>query len=69
MNNDDIPDYDKIKAKENPMESVVAKFDSMGYTAEQAFMAFDWDGDEVLTISEIKDGLRANNINLMDHEL
>lgn len=32
-------------------------------------MAFDWDCDEVLTISEIKDGLKANNIELMDHEL
>lgn len=32
-------------------------------------MAFDWDCDEVLTISEIKDGLKVNNIELMDHEL
>lgn len=40
----------------------------MGYTAEQAFLAFDWDGDEVLTIAEIKEGFRANNINLQDHE-
>jgi Ca2+-binding EF-hand superfamily protein len=31
-------------------------------------MAFDWDGDEVLTIQEIKDGMRANNIRLMDDE-
>lgn len=31
-------------------------------------MAFDWDGDEVLTIDEIKEGMRANNIRLMDDE-
>lgn len=64
MRNEDIPDYDKIKQPENPLESVVAKLESMGYTAEQAFLAFDWDGDEVLTIAEIKEGFRANNINL-----
>ena len=50
------------------MEAIVAKLDLMGYSAEQAFMAFDWDGDEVLTIQEIKDGLRANGIKLFDHE-
>lgn len=50
------------------MEAIVAKLDLMGYSAEQAFMAFDWDGDEVLTIQEIKDGLRANGIKLFDNE-
>lgn len=31
-------------------------------------MAFDEDCDEVLTIQEIKDGLRINDINLTDTE-
>ena len=31
-NNVDIPDYDKIKARENPLDPVVKKFEENGYT-------------------------------------
>lgn len=68
VSNNDIPDYDKIKTPPNPLESVVAKFESQGWSAEDAFMAFDFDCDEVLTIEEIKDGCLANNIVLNDSE-
>ncbi len=68
VHNDDIPDYDTIKDKANPMEAIVQKLEEQGYTAQQAFDAFDWDGDEVLTISEIKDGMQANKISLLDSE-
>ena len=40
----------------------------MGWSAEDAFVAFDFDCDEVLTIEEIKDGCLANNIILNDSE-
>lgn len=50
------------------MEAIVQKLEEQGYTAQQAFDAFDWDGDEVLTISEIKDGMQANKISLQDSE-
>jgi hypothetical protein len=68
LTNDDIPDFDKIKERENPLDSIVTKFEEKGYTPSQAFMAFDDDCDEVLTIQEIKDGLRINDINLTDTE-
>ena len=48
---EDIPDFDKIaKERENPLDSIVKKFESKGITLEQAFNLFDEDGDEVLTI-------------------
>lgn len=30
----DIPDYDKIVQRDNPLDSVVKKFESKGYTPE-----------------------------------
>ena len=56
----DIPDFDKIaQEKENPLDSVVKKIEAKGMTVEQAFDLFDDDGDEVLTITEIKEGIKA----------
>ena len=50
----DIPDYDKIAERPNPLEPVVAKFADNGYEPiSQAFIAFDEDEDGVLTLEEI----------------
>lgn len=65
---DKIPEYAKIKEKENPLESIVEKFESRGYTPEQAFEEFNEDCDEVLTCEEIKEGLRVNKIPLTKEE-
>jgi hypothetical protein len=32
LTNDDIPDFDKIKERENPLDSIVTKFEEKGYT-------------------------------------
>jgi hypothetical protein len=59
MTNDDIPDFDKVKESENPLELIATKFEAKGYLPADLFMAFDYDNDDVLTIQEIKDGLRT----------
>jgi hypothetical protein len=69
INSADIPEYQKIKQRENPLDSVVIKFEEAGYSPESAFMAFDEDCDDVLTIQEIKEGLMFNKIHLNDSEL
>ncbi len=68
LNEGDIPDYDKIKSRENPMDAVVKKFEENGYTPAQAFLAFDQDCDEVLTVAEIGFGLQFHKIKLLDSE-
>lgn len=50
------------------MEPVVRKLEEKGFNAERAFKAFDEDEDEVLTINEIRDGLKFHNVNLLDTE-
>jgi hypothetical protein len=70
MKYDEIPDYDKLEMeKANPLDSVVKKIEDCGYTLEQAFILFDDNGDQVLTIKEIKEGLMHQNIELNDEEM
>ena len=45
------------------------KFEAKGYTPSDLFFAFDEDLDEVLSIQEIKDGLRTEQIELTDTEM
>jgi len=59
ITNEDIPDFDKIKDRENIFELIATKFEAKGYTPSDLFFAFDEDLDEVLSIQEIKDGLRT----------
>jgi hypothetical protein len=54
----DIPDYDKMVGRENPLDVVVRKFEASGYTPEQAFMIFDDNCDELLTKEEITIGIK-----------
>ena len=68
MKSADIPDYDKIAERQNPLDPVVKKFEENGYTPTQAFIAFDEDEDEVLTLEEIKDGVKCLKIDLLDTE-
>jgi N-acetyl-anhydromuramyl-L-alanine amidase AmpD len=59
LNFKDIPDYEKqAQEKDTPLQSLVKKFESYGYTVEQAFHLFDEDGNGLLTCKEIKDGIR-----------
>ena len=44
---DDVPEYAKIAQKQNPLESIVEKFEANGYTPEAAFQAFDDDEDDL----------------------
>lgn len=44
------------------------KLEEKGLNAERAFKAFDEDEDEVLTIQEIKDGLKFYKVPLLDTE-
>ena len=64
----DIPDYDKIKVRENPLEPVVKKLEEKGMTPAQAFGVLDEDEDEVLTKQEITDGLKMLEVDLLDTE-
>lgn len=64
----DIPDYDSLLVRENPLEPVVRKLASKGWTAAQAFKIFDEDEDEVLTIKEIIEGLKFHEVGLLDTE-
>ena len=66
--NEDIPDFDKVREKENVFELIATKFEAKGYNPSELFFAFDIDLDEVLTIQEIKDGLRTEQIELSDTE-
>ena len=68
MKSADIPDYDKLAERENPLDPVVKKFEENGYTVTQAFIAFDDDEDEVLTLEEIKEGVKCLKIDLLDTE-
>lgn len=63
-----IPSYEKLAARANPLEAVVKKFEERGYKPSQAFTIFDDDEDEVLTIQEIKNGMKLMNIDLLDSE-
>lgn len=65
----DIPDYDKIKERANPMDSVVTKFAERGFTPLSVFTILDIeDEDDILTFSEIKNGLKRLKITLLDTE-
>ena len=65
----DIPDYDKIKDRANPLEPVVQKFADRGYTPLSVFTMLDIeDEDDILTFSEIKNGLKRLQITLLDTE-
>jgi hypothetical protein len=43
--------------KKNPMDPIVNAFAKLGYSPADAFTMLDDDGDECLTIKEIKDGM------------
>ena len=65
----DIPNYDKIKERANPMDSVVTKFAERGFTPLSVFTILDIeDEDDILTFSEIKNGLKRLKITLLDTE-
>ena len=65
-----IPLYSEAnEPKENPCESIVRKIADKGYDLESVFYIFDDNADEVLTLQEIKDGLRNQEIELSDSEM
>ena len=64
----DIPLY-KDEEKENPCDSIVRKIAEKGYDLESVFYIFDDNSDEVLTLQEIKDGLKNQEIVLTDSEM
>lgn len=66
---EDIPDFDKLEKKENPLEPVVDKIAARGYTLEQCFTLFDENGDEILSKEEIKEGLKNQEIKLTAQEM
>lgn len=65
---EDIPDYEKV-VKETPLDSLVKKFERNGYTVEQAFNLFDDNNDQLLTVKEIRDGIRDQEIDALDSEV
>ena len=57
------------KEEQNPMKAIVDKFAEKGFNdAENAFDMLDDNGDGVLTIKEIQDGMKFHNILLSDEE-
>lgn len=65
-----IPDYDKVMEKANPLDFLLKKIESIGETAEGLF--YQWDdfgnSDGTLTVEEIKEGCRIKKIPLTDPE-
>lgn len=55
---------DMEPVERNPLEDVVQKFAELGYDAAGAFAMLDDNGDEVLTLEEIKGGMAKENISL-----
>jgi hypothetical protein len=53
-----IPNYDDIKEKDNPLETVVNKIEETGRTLEVLFHELDLDNDHVLTLKEIETGIK-----------
>ena len=69
LKSSDIPDYDKIAERANPLEPVVSKFAERGMTPSDVFTMLDIeDEDDILTLSEIKTGLRRLKVTLLDTE-
>ena len=67
---EDIPDYDKtVKEKDTPMQTLVKRFEECGWTVEQAFDIFDDNGDGVLTVKEIREGFKNEELNVQDSEV
>lgn len=54
--------------KKNPLDPIINKFAEQGYDAEAAFEMLDDNGDEVLTMEEIKEGMKFHRITLTDDE-
>lgn len=54
--------------KVNPLEPIVNKFAEMGYDPEGAFDMLDDNGDGVLTVKEIQDGMKHHRIHLSKDE-
>lgn len=52
----------------NPLEPIVNKFAEMGYDPEGAFDMLDDNGDGVLTVNEIQDGMKHHRIHLAKDE-
>lgn len=48
----------------NPLDPIVNKFAELGYDPEGAFDMLDDNGDGVLTIKEIQDGMKFHKISL-----
>ena len=65
-NKTDLILLDMEPEERNPLEEVVQKFAELGYDAEGAFNMLDDNGDEVLTMEEIKTGMAMHKIKLTD---
>lgn len=66
---EDIPDYDKLEIEKiNPLEPVVKKIEATGNTLEQTFILLDDNCDELLTLLEIKEGLKNMGVSLTTDE-
>ena len=50
--------------KVNPLDPIINKFAELGYDTESAFDVLDDNGDGVLTIKEIQDGMSFHKITL-----
>ena len=54
--------------KENPVDVVVEKIEGQGSTLKQLFCQIDGDGDKILTITEIRNGLAGIQVKLTEED-
>ena len=54
--------------KENPVDVVIEKIEKQGYTLQKLFNDIDSDGDKILTITEIRNGLAGIQIRLDEND-
>lgn len=54
--------------KENPVDVVIEKIEAQSYTLKQLFNDIDMDGDKILTITEIRNGLAGIQIKLSEDD-
>lgn len=63
-----VAQAEQVVEAKNPLDPVVNKFAELGYDPEGAFDMLDDNGDAVLTIKEIQDGMKFHKITLTDEE-
>ena len=56
----------EINQQINPFDPLVKQIESRGMTLEEAFIVFDGNGDQILTLQELRDGIKNLELNMSE---